>query len=442
MSARALAMPVRRGACPGLSAPMPTGDGLLVRLHPIGTIPLAAFAGLCRAARRHGNGVIEITSRGSIQVRGLSKETAPRFAADIAALDIAADDGVPILCNPLAGIDAEEIFDGATLTAELRRVLAGTALAKKLSAKVSVAIDGGGAIGLAKLAADIRLTAKGDNRESSLRIAVGGDEAGASLVGVVARSDAAVATTRLLQALASRGPDTRARHVVAAEGVEPFRSTIADLLFPAHSRESGNPNVGCRFRGNERSEQSAIGTHRLRDGSLARGIALAFGHSDATALERLTDIADAAGARGFRTAPDRALMIIGLASQSASAFAAAAEHLGFVVRAGDARRNVVACAGAPICASAHIAARALAPGVAAQIAPYCGEAVTVHISGCAKGCAHAAPAALTVVGTSDGYALVADGSVRDAPFALVTSNELPEAIVRFARERKRELAHG
>ena len=203
MSARALAMPVRRGACPGLSAPMPTGDGLLVRLHPIGTIPLAAFAGLCRAARRHGNGVIEITSRGSIQVRGLSKETAPQFAADIAALDIAADDGVPILCNPLAGIDAEEIFDGATLTAELRRVLAGTALAKKLSAKVSVAIDGGGAIGLAKLAADIRLTANGDNRESSLRIAVGGDEAGASLVGVVARSDAAVATTRLLQALAS-----------------------------------------------------------------------------------------------------------------------------------------------------------------------------------------------------------------------------------------------
>ncbi len=110
MSAPALAVPARRGACPGLSAPMPTGDGLLVRLHPIGSIPLVAFAELCRASRRHGNGVIEITARGSIQVRGLSNETTPQFAADVAALDIVAADGVPILCDPLAGIDARRDF--------------------------------------------------------------------------------------------------------------------------------------------------------------------------------------------------------------------------------------------------------------------------------------------------------------------------------------------
>ncbi len=64
---------MRRGACPGLSAPMATGDGLLARLTPSGsTIALDAFAGLCAAARTHGNGIIEITSRGSIQIRGLS----------------------------------------------------------------------------------------------------------------------------------------------------------------------------------------------------------------------------------------------------------------------------------------------------------------------------------------------------------------------------------
>ena len=434
MSARAIVTPVRRGVCPGLSAPMSTGDGLLVRLHPIGTIPLPAFAELGRAARRHGNGVIEITSRGSIQVRGLSNETAPQFAADIAALDIAADDGVPIVCNPLAGIDSEEIIDSAALAAELRRTLAGAGLAKELAAKVSVTIDGGGAIDLATLSADIRLTADEDNGNSSLRIAVGGDAAGASLLGIVARADAVIATTRLLQLLARYRPDKRARDMVAAEGIESFRSAIADLLIPAHSREAGNPAVGY--------EHEAIGMHRLRDGSLACGIGLAFGHADASALERLVDIAGAAGASGCRMAPARALLIIGLTSQSASAFAAAAERLGFVVRADDPRRNVVACAGAPICASAHIAARALAPRVAAQIAPYCHDAFTVHISGCAKGCAHAAPAALTVVGTSDGCTLVADGSARDAAFALVTNNELPEAIARFARERKREVAHG
>ena len=68
--------PFRRGACPGLSAPMQTGDGLLVRLMPAATVALDAMAGLCGAARQHGNGIIEITARGSIQVRGLSAASA------------------------------------------------------------------------------------------------------------------------------------------------------------------------------------------------------------------------------------------------------------------------------------------------------------------------------------------------------------------------------
>ena len=80
MTALAKAVPHRRGACPGLSAPMPTGDGLLVRLRPIGTVSLAAFKALCAAARQYGNGVVEITARGSIQVRGLSAASAPHFA--------------------------------------------------------------------------------------------------------------------------------------------------------------------------------------------------------------------------------------------------------------------------------------------------------------------------------------------------------------------------
>src|ERR1700674_3472507 len=146
MTATARAIPQRRGACPGLSAPLPTGDGLLVRLLPIGTMPLAAFSGLCAAAQTHGNGVIEITSRGSIQVRGLSAASAPDFAADIAALGIAAADGVPVLADALAGIGAGEIFDAGALAADLRRVLAQRAMSARLSPKVSVAIDGGGAI--------------------------------------------------------------------------------------------------------------------------------------------------------------------------------------------------------------------------------------------------------------------------------------------------------
>src|SRR3984893_16497939 len=124
MTAPALTLPQRRGACPGLSAPMMTVDGLLVRLLPIGTIALDAFAALCAAARQHGNGIVEVTSRGSIQIRGLTATSAPRFAAAIAMLGIAARDGIPVLTDPLAGLLSDEIIDAAALAADLRLALA------------------------------------------------------------------------------------------------------------------------------------------------------------------------------------------------------------------------------------------------------------------------------------------------------------------------------
>jgi precorrin-3B synthase len=437
MTMIARAVPQRRGACPGLSAPMQTGDGLLVRLIPTGTITLAAFAALCAAAREHGNGVVEITSRGNIQVRGLSAASAPQFAAAVAALDIAAEDGVPVLCNVLAGLNAEEIFDSTLLADELRHAITHRALASKLSPKVSVVIDGGGAPGLEAVAADIRLHAQATNGDVAIGLGVGGDAARAAELGHVTPAHAVEATLRLLDVIAQSGREARARDSLAAAGVQVFRSVIAGLLLSARPRESGDPALDSRFRGNER--KGGIGTHPLRDGKIACGVGVAFGHADARSLERLIEAARAAGASGLRTAPGRALLAIGLTSRTQTAFSAAAEQLGFIVRADDPRRNVVACAGAPICASAYIASRALAPAIAATVTSQLGD--TVHISGCAKGCAHAAAAALTVVGTSAGCALVADGSTRDTPFAVVTADDLPRAVANYARSLKHEDAH-
>jgi precorrin-3B synthase len=394
---------------------MPTGDGLLARLLPTGTIPLAAFAALCQAARIYGNGVIEVTSRGSIQVRGLSEASAPQFADALAALDIAAEDGVPVLCNALAGLDAAEIFDSTSLAGDLRQRIAQTALATRLSPKVSVVIDGNGAIGLDAIAADIRLRAERQHGDIVLDVGVGGRATHALGLGKIAPAHGVETVIRLLEEIAQHGRETRARDVFAAEGAKASASAISEL------------------------SPSPIGTFPLHDGTVAAGIGFAFGHADTTALERLVDAADASGASGLRTAPGRVLLAIGLAPDRAPAFAMQAERLGFIIRTDDPRRRVIACAGAPICASAHIASRALAPVIAADIGEH--FAGTIHISGCAKGCAHASRAALTVVGTAEGCAMIANGSVRDAPFAAVPENELRGAVRNHVRESKRETAH-
>ena len=424
MTAQTLNLRQRRGACPGLSAPMPTGDGLLVRLMPIGTIPLAAFSTLCAAARQHGNGVIEVTARGSIQVRGLNAASAPRFAAAVAAFGIAAEDGIPVHSSPLSGLDPEEILDASALAADLRRALGLRSLAGRLAPKVSVAIDGGGGLSLDELAADVRLCAEVTNNGVALRVGVGGETTHATQLGAVATNDGVEAAMRLLEVIARRGRDARARDVLAADGTALFRSTLAGIL------------IGDATPSTARKCSDAIGLHALRDGSLAYGIGLAFGHSDAAALERLTEAAGTAGAIGLRVAPGRVLIIIGLTPETFPAFVAEAERLGFIVRANDPRRHVVACAGAPICASAYIAARGIAPAIAQACAPHLGRSLAIHISGCAKGCAHPAPAALTIVGTPRGCSLIADGSTRDVPYTLVPTNKLAAAIANFTRERE------
>ena len=406
----------RRGGCPGLFTPIETGDGLLVRVRPRGTIPLAAFDKLAAAALEHGNGIVEVTARGAIQVRGLSGGSAPRFAAAVAAVPaLGADDGIAILTDPLAGVAAHELLDALEFADALRGALAG--VAPRLSRKISVAVDGGGTPGLDCVAADIRLRAV---TAGAFRLSVDGDAESATGLGLVGIENAAEAVTRLLEVVAQAERGTRVRDILRLQGPARLASRIADLFL------GGLPDVPQR-----RSE--AVGPHALSGGAFACGVGLPFGHATAAMLQVLNRAARGAGACGWRTAP-RTLLAIGLAQGACGAFAGEAASLHFIVRADDPRRRVIACAGAPACSGGHIAARALAPRVAAAAAPFVGAGSEVHVSGCAKGCAHPAPAALTIVGTADGCALVANGTARERPYATVAAAHVPAAVVNAMRE--------
>jgi precorrin-3B synthase len=223
---------------------------------------------------------------------------------------------------------------------------------------------------------------------------------------------------RMLRVIAAGGPAARARDIVATNGVAAFRQVIAHILVdlpPPPRRPAADP----------------LGTHTLRDGGLAMGLGLAFGHAHATALEELTLAAAESGATGYRTAPGRALLVVGVTENGAGHLANIAQRLGFIVRADDPRRQIVACAGAPICASAEISTRALAPSLA-KVVVAGADTPMVHLSGCAKGCACPRSAPLTVVGIEGRCGVVVNGSARDEPLVMLMPEALPGALSRCA----------
>ena len=136
-----------------------TGDGLLVRVNTIaGSLPPKLMIGLCELALRHGNGIVEVTARGSFQIRGLTSQSARALAADVNALAVPVRTGVPIDMPALAGLDPTEIADSRPLAEALHSAIDAAGLASRLGPKVSVVIDGGGHSGLASVAGDVRLT--------------------------------------------------------------------------------------------------------------------------------------------------------------------------------------------------------------------------------------------------------------------------------------------
>jgi precorrin-3B synthase len=400
---------------------MQTGDGLLARLIPSGTtIGLDAFAALCRAACGHGNGVIEITSRGSIQVRGLSPATTPMFAAAVEPLGIDCGDTIPVLTNPLSGLGAHDERDVTGLADALRAALAETSAVSRLSAKVSVIIDGGSDSGLHldDISADVRLRAGPDGL---FDVSLAGDAATATPLSAVTAESAASCVVKLLDLLACRFPRGRMKALVDADGAASIAATVSDYLSP---RPPSSPRIPAQ----------PIGVHALHGGRVAVGIGLPFGHSEAGTMEALLELANRQGVSGVRTAPGRVLLLVGAPPASVDRLWAQAVSLGFVIDPRDPRRQVVACPGSPICASGQIPARALAPVVAqaAGLAAHLGSGEVIHVSGCSKGCAHPSPSAVTIVGTAG----MCDVQVDGVSSGVVTTGDLPLRIPALLQSRK------
>jgi len=414
----------RRGACPALSAPMKTGDGLLVRLNPVaGVLSPAALIGLCEAAEMHGNGVVEVTARGSMQARGLTADSAVEFAALVNKLGIPVRTGVPVQTSVLAGLDPGEISDPTPLAEAIRAGISAKDLESRLGPKVSVVVDGGGRTALEQVAADVRLTAV----DSGWLVAIAGDAEAARPLTVASNNEMACEfALSLLSRIADAGQAARARDLDLPASLHTLHCSEGRL---SPSPPSGKP-AGA---GKERDLKSLIGVSDLRNGQIAIGVALPFGHTTAGRLKTFAEKARSMGIGDIRPAPMRTLVAICGTAAMAQELRNTAETLGFITTPDDPRQSISACPGAPDCASGHMPARKVAALIANEYGDLLDGSVHLHVSGCAKGCAHPAASALTLVGATGGIGLVADGTARDEAAAFADRDAAGRAFANVAQ---------
>lgn len=395
--------PVTRGWCPSLFEPMASGDGLLVRVKPrVGGFSADQARTVAMAAALYGSGRIEVTNRANLQIRGLTAATVPLFAVAMVEAGLASQDqAVERRRNIL--VPSGEAPRALGVAAQLEQWLENDAALAPLPAKFGFAV-GDGTQAAYGPGADI-LVVLGDEAP---RVVLAGAR-GATPVDQPLAAVRALTHAFLELAGAVSPPARRMKALVAAIGA-PAIFAKAGLQATECDRPIDPPSP--------RQVGSAAG---------AFGLGLPFGAADAGMLRAVADLAEQFGDGRLRTTSARTLVLMGVQADVATLTATAAQA-GFIVDPEDPRLRITACVGKPACACAAVNVRTAAGQLAAV---WRGDGA-LHVSGCAKGCAHPGPASITLVGTVDAYDVILDGRASDRPQQVGLS--LAE-VVQFIAER-------
>ncbi|WP_435257041.1 precorrin-3B synthase [Thioclava sp. FR2] len=364
-----------QGWCPGALRPMMSGDGLVVRVRPnAGRLTQAQAAGIAAAARAHGNGLIDLSARANVQLRGVTEESHPKLIEDLRVLglidaDVKSEARRNLLVTPFADQQTDD------LAHKLAAALVG---APELPGKFGFAVDTGTEPVLSNISADIRL-----ERDSTGCLILRCD--GAELGAPVSEIDAPARALEL------------AHWFVSAGGVKEGRGRMAALI--GKGKAPTGPLAGTKEPAPARPEPSP--------GLVAQGamVGFEFGQMEAETLARLARLGS------IRVTPWRMLLVEGLTDLPGLP--------GLILDPDDPLLRVRACTGSPSCVQALGATRP----IARRLAPQMPRGAILHVSGCAKGCAHPGIANLTLIATANGFDLVKGGTAQDSPM----QTSLPEA---------------
>ncbi|WP_040337047.1 nitrite/sulfite reductase [Candidatus Blastococcus massiliensis] len=371
----------RADACPGALQTHPAADGALARVRvPGGALTPAQLRVLSAAARELGDGALELTSRGNVQLRGLRSGSEAELGDRLAAIGLLPSATHETARNVLASVlsgRAGGLLDVRSWVPAFDAGLCSDPRLAALPGRFLAAFDDGRG-DVAGLGADIGLLAL-DGRTVALLLA--GTDTGVRTDPDDAVALALAATRAFLDVREQQGGT--AWRVAELTGGPP---RIAAALGAARSAPVAVPTAPAI---------GPAGVVPQDDGRTALVAVVPLGRLTAAQAELLAGTA----VGDLQLTPWRSVVLPDLADAGAATDLARA---GVVLDPGSAWLRVTACAGRPGCAKSLADVRAdVVTAVARGSLP--AQGARQHWVGCERRCGRPSGGVVDVVATGQGY---------------------------------------
>ncbi|MBB5118732.1 cobalamin biosynthesis protein CobG [Streptomyces eurocidicus] len=434
--------PVReRGdACPGALRLHAADDGALARIRlPGGLLTDRQAAVLARCADELGDGHLDLTSRGNVQLRGLPAGCGGALAEELRSHGLLPSDRHDrirnVVASPLCGLDGWRPDSGSGLREGLPvahvpapdvqawvRELDGLLCAEDgpadltgLSGRFLFGLDDGRG-DIVALRPDVTLIASGGGR-AGLYFGTSGP---GLEVGAGDAPRAAVLAAAEFLAADESGGGTAWRVRELPPGRRPTADRLAVRLAGAGIAHAPLPRTGLPA-----GDPTGPGPVTGPDGRHALSVTAPLGRLTSAQWRLVTRVAAERGAREVRVTPWRGLVVPGVPSAEGPALLAELADAGFVTSTASAWHGAGACAGRPGCAKSRADVRADA---ADALGLRRSAGLPVYWSGCERRCGHPGGRWIDVLATGDGYEVTERDGTRSGPARRVPAAGLADAV--------------
>jgi sulfite reductase (ferredoxin) len=407
----------------------------MVRIRiPNGLLQSHQARTIANVIEHYARGVADITVRQNIQLHWVRIEDLPElldllWRAGLTTMGSCGDDTRNITGCPVAGVDAEELFDASPLALELNRYFVGNADFYNLPRKFKISLTGCQSWCSYPEINDVGLTGvirtHRGIQEQGFSLRIGGGLSTDPHLGL--KLDAFVGWNQVVPVVRAVAEIFRDANVLR----ESRDKARLKFLFLKHGWDADTFLTGIHKRLGYTLDRAAtefpppdvyrdhVGIHRQKqEGYSYVGAAVLRGRIEAKQLRAAADLADRFAVGELRTTNMQNLLIVNVRNENAAQLAKELDQVGLQTSGSSFFRGTVACTGNEFCKLAITETKGFARWLVEELddrIPGFEQQLRINITGCPNSCGQHWIADLGL----EGKRIKVDGQLRDAYYFCV-----------------------